>query len=131
MTEGFKFIADHPFVFVRCHIRICDTGNPKSRCAQGCVRELRKRRDVSSDDKLYRLAQGPLTISSNTKEMTTDRETTLDGKYERVHYNKYFHVWEKLHALHSNPLPPKINTQQLTECFSHQNTEEMCSPFCM
>ena len=78
MTEGFKFIADHPFVFVHCHIRICDARNPNSRCAQGCVEELvRKRRDVSSEDKLYPLAQGPLTISSDTAE----RKPHAKGKY--------------------------------------------------
>jgi len=72
MTEGFKFIADHPFVFVHCHIRICDAGNSNSRCAQGCVEELRKRRDVSSEDKLYPLAQGPLTINTDTTERKSE-----------------------------------------------------------
>ncbi|XP_078375733.1 ZP domain-containing protein-like [Oculina patagonica] len=71
-TEGFKFIADHPFVFVHCHIRICDAGNPISRCAQGCVKVTRKRRDVSSDDRLYPLAQGPLTIDDDAKEMDVE-----------------------------------------------------------
>ena len=78
-TEGFKFIADHPFVFVHCHIRICDAGNPNSRCDQGCIEETRKRRDVSSDDKLYSLAQGPLTIDDDAKEMNT--KSTLRSKY--------------------------------------------------
>ena len=81
MTEGFKFIADHPFVFVHCHIRICDAGNSNSRCAQGCVEELRKRRDVSSEDKLYPLAQGPLTISSDTTERKSEATSRAKGRY--------------------------------------------------
>ena len=78
-TEGFKFVADHPFVFVHCHIRICDAGNPNSRCTQGCIKEARKKRDVSKDDKMYPLAQGPLTIDDD---MST--ESTLHGKYTVV-----------------------------------------------
>ena len=81
MTEGFKFIADHPFVFVHCHIRICDAGNSNSRCAQGCVEELRKRRDVSSEDKLYPLAQGPLTISTDTTERKSEATPHAKGRY--------------------------------------------------
>ena len=66
-TEAFKFIADHPFVFVHCQIRICDASNPGSRCAQGCIKEARLRRDVRDEDKLYPLAQGPLTIATEVK----------------------------------------------------------------
>lgn len=79
ITEGFKFIADHPFVFIHCHIRICDAGNPNSRCKQGCIKETRKRRDVSNGDKLYPLAQGPLTIDSDVKDIST--KSTLRGKF--------------------------------------------------
>ncbi|XP_073237862.1 ZP domain-containing protein-like [Porites lutea] len=68
-TEAFKFIADHPFVFVHCQIRICDARNPGSRCAQRCIKEGRLRRDVSDEDKLYPLAQGPLTFASDATEM--------------------------------------------------------------
>ena len=38
-TEGFKFIADYPFVFVHCHVRICAAGRLNFRCAQGCIKE--------------------------------------------------------------------------------------------
>ena len=79
-TEGFKFIADHPFVFVHCQIRICDAENPKSRCTQGCVKGFRKKRDVSIDDSLYPLAQGPLTRFSDGTEMAAPRKSTLSGK---------------------------------------------------
>ncbi|KAL9966948.1 hypothetical protein ACROYT_G025096 [Oculina patagonica] len=74
-TEGFMFIAEYPFVFVHCHVRVCDAGNPNSRCAQGCIKRTRKKRDVSSKDKLYSLAQGPLTIDGDMNDMGT--ESTL------------------------------------------------------
>ena len=79
-TEGFKFIADHPFVFVHCQIRICDAENLKSRCTQGCVKGFRKRRDVRIDDTLYPLAQGPLTLDSDGTEMVAPRKSTVSGK---------------------------------------------------
>ena len=77
--EGFTFIAEYPFVFVHCHIRICDVGNPNSRCAQGCIRGTKEKRDVKNDDRLYALAQGPLTIYEDMKGMNT--KLTLRGKY--------------------------------------------------
>ena len=80
-TEGFKFITDHPFVFVHCHIRICDAGNPISRCDQGCIKGTRKRRDVSSDIKLYPLAQGPLTIDDDGEEINANHGK-VHGKHK-------------------------------------------------
>ena len=79
-TEGFKFIADHPFVFVHCQMRICDAENPKSRCAQGYIKGSRKRRDVSSDDKMYPLAQGPFTLSSDAAEMKSKSKINTKGR---------------------------------------------------
>ena len=78
-TEAFKFIADHPFVFVHCQIRICDARNPGSRCAQGCIKEGRLRRDVSDEDKLYPLAQGPLTFASDATEMKSRKRSNKKG----------------------------------------------------
>ena len=78
-TEAFKFIADHPFVFVHCQIRICDASNSGSRCAQECIKEGRLRRDVSDEDKLYPLAQGPLTIASDAAEMKSRKRSNKKG----------------------------------------------------
>lgn len=84
-TEAFKFIADHPFVFVHCEIRICDARNSNSRCAQGCITEIRERRDVRNDDVLYPLAQGPLTISSDmTLNLSSARKSALQGKQNDI-----------------------------------------------
>ena len=92
-TEAFKFIADHPFVFIHCHIRICDAGNPNSRCAEGCVEGSRKRRDVSSDDKVYPLAQGPLRISSDATQLASKRQLKAKGKYV-VALSSIFQLYE-------------------------------------
>ena len=73
------FIADHPFVFVHCQVRICDPRNPGSRCAQGCIKEATLRRDVSDEDKLYPLAQGPLTIASDATEVKSRKRSNKKG----------------------------------------------------
>ncbi|EDO29830.1 predicted protein, partial [Nematostella vectensis] len=36
--EAFKFLGDHPFVFIHCHVIVCNANDPNSRCAKGCVR---------------------------------------------------------------------------------------------
>ena len=83
-TEAFKFIGKYPFVFVHCHIRICDATDSKSRCAQGCLRGERKRRDVitSSEtdaDKLYPLAQGPLMLADDNAVQDESETATFNG----------------------------------------------------
>jgi hypothetical protein len=35
--EAFKFLGDHPFVFVHCHVLVCDAKDPHSRCKKGCI----------------------------------------------------------------------------------------------
>ena len=62
--ESFKFIGEHPFVFVHCHIRVCNHSDPESKCVRIC--EDRRKRDVNvvpeSVDDVYPLAQGPITL---------------------------------------------------------------------
>ncbi|CAH3124730.1 unnamed protein product [Pocillopora meandrina] len=84
-TESFKFIAKHPFLFVHCQIRVCDSTDPKSRCAQGCLRGDRRRRDVTTDDKIYSLAQGPLTFYADEE----DAGSTLSGKRKMPNLTSY------------------------------------------
>lgn len=31
-VEAFKFLGDHPFVFVHCHVRVCEANDKSSRC---------------------------------------------------------------------------------------------------
>ena len=44
--EAFKFIADHPFVFVHCHVIVCNAMNPASQCAKKCPSSGRGKRVV-------------------------------------------------------------------------------------
>jgi len=72
--ESFKFIGEHAFVFVHCHLRICNVSDPYSKCVRIC--EDRRKRDISvaSEDlrDVYPLAQGPLVLR---KEEATREET--------------------------------------------------------
>jgi len=68
--EAFKFIADHPFVFVHCHVIICNTTDPGSQCAKSCPSGGRGRREVSghTTDDMYSLSQGPLVLARKKRE---------------------------------------------------------------
>ena len=68
--ETFEFV-DQPFVFIHCHVIICNASNPQSRCARGCEKKARLRREVEHRN-LYSLAQGPITL---------DHEIELDQKH--------------------------------------------------
>lgn len=65
-VESFSFIGDHPFVFVHCHVRICNASDPNSKCVRICEDVERRKRDVSYAAELgndvYPLAQGPLSL---------------------------------------------------------------------
>ena len=67
--EAFKFIADHPFVFVHCHVIVCNASDPGSKCAKSCSSSGRGRREVGGHmTKLYSLAQGPLHLVRQKRE---------------------------------------------------------------
>jgi len=67
--EAFKFIADHPFVFVHCHVIVCNGTDPGSKCAKKCPSSGRGRREVSDHATgTYYLAQGPLHLARDKRE---------------------------------------------------------------
>ena len=62
--EAFKFIADHPFVFVHCHVIVCNGTDPGSKCSKKCPSSGRGRRGVSDHmSGVYSLSQGPLHLA--------------------------------------------------------------------
>jgi len=75
--EAFKFIADHPFVFVHCHVIICNATDPSSKCNKKCPSSGRGRREVNEQmtDNMYALAQGPLHL---TREKREERNSIAD-----------------------------------------------------
>ena len=68
--EAFKFIAYHPFVFVHCHVTVCNATDSGSQCAKECSSTGRRKRAVGDHvhDDVYSLAQGPLLLSGSKRE---------------------------------------------------------------
>ena len=80
--EAFKFIADHPFVFVHCHVIVCNATNPDSQCAKKCPsgrppNGLARRAVNDPVTVVYSLVQGPLYLVREKREET--RENGLDN----------------------------------------------------
>jgi len=73
--EAFKFIADHPFVFVHCHVIVCNASDPSSKCIKKCPSSGRGRRQVNDHmtDYAYSLAQGPLHLAREKREKKSGR----------------------------------------------------------
>ena len=80
--EAFKFIANHPFVFVHCHVIVCNATDPGSKCAKKCPSSGRGKREVSDHmgNDVYSLAQGPLHLAREKREEKSDR--TVDKSSE-------------------------------------------------
>ncbi|KAL9968113.1 hypothetical protein ACROYT_G026445 [Oculina patagonica] len=75
--ETFKFIADHPFVFVHCHVIVCNATDPDSQCAKKCPSSGRERRAVTDHvTDVYSLAQGPLHLARGKRD--ENRDNVLD-----------------------------------------------------
>ena len=84
--EAFKFIADHPFVFVHCHVIVCNATKPESKCTKKCPSSGRGRREVSDlmTDDVYSLAQGPLRLGKEKEEEKRDKSLEKSGMYCRI-----------------------------------------------
>ncbi|XP_068754317.1 ZP domain-containing protein-like [Montipora capricornis] len=79
--EAFKFIADHPFVFIHCHVILCNATDPSSKCAKKCQSRVRQTREVSDHmiDDVHHLAQGPLHLSRKRREEKADKAANKSG----------------------------------------------------
>ena len=67
--EAFKFIADHPFAFVHCHVTVCNATNPVSQCVKKCPSSGREKREASDHmTDTYFLAEGPLHLARDKRE---------------------------------------------------------------
>ena len=80
--EAFKFIADHPFVFVHCHVIVCNATDPSSKCNKKCPLSGRGRREVNDHvtDDVYSLAQGPLHVAREKSEEKSDSNADKRGE---------------------------------------------------
>ncbi|XP_078378574.1 ZP domain-containing protein-like [Oculina patagonica] len=79
--EAFEFL-NQPFVFIHCHVIICNASNTRSRCARGCQSQSngRVRRELG-EYKVYSLAQGPMTLD-NTEEYKRGNKNLPSRKSE-------------------------------------------------
>ena len=78
--EAFEFV-DEPFVFVHCHVIVCNATDPQSRCARGCEKKPRLRREVQHH-KIYSLVQGPMTLDRNKEYKEPDNNLAIDSKMD-------------------------------------------------
>ncbi|XP_022796963.1 uncharacterized protein LOC111335346 [Stylophora pistillata] len=77
--ETAKFIGTDSFVFVHCHVIVCNATDPDSQCAKKCPSGNRGKRQVSDHeiDERYSLTQGPLLhVSAKKKEKESNGETS-------------------------------------------------------
>ncbi|XP_078343454.1 ZP domain-containing protein-like [Oculina patagonica] len=76
--KAFRFISDHPFVFVHCHVIVCNATDPDSQCKNNCPSSGLARRSVDDHvTDVYSLVQGPLYLVQGKQEET--HENGLDN----------------------------------------------------
>ncbi|XP_078610032.1 oncoprotein-induced transcript 3 protein-like isoform X2 [Branchiostoma floridae x Branchiostoma japonicum] len=57
--QVFRFVDDQPVVYVHCEVVVCNTSDPTSRCAQGCINNARSKRALPMTGRHF-ISQGPL-----------------------------------------------------------------------
>ena len=78
--EAFKFIADHPFVFVHCHVTVCNATDPDSQCVKKCPSSGRGKRAAADHiTETYFLAEGPLHLARNKREEKPANNLSKNG----------------------------------------------------
>ncbi|KAJ3593173.1 hypothetical protein NHX12_005509 [Muraenolepis orangiensis] len=62
--QSFKFVGDFDQVYITCSVILCETGNPTSRCAQGCVNNPphRRKRGLSKETASHSVTAGPMKL---------------------------------------------------------------------
>ncbi|KAM4617838.1 uncharacterized protein O3C94_021723 [Discoglossus pictus] len=61
--EAFSFIGNYEEVYVSCTVILCKSGDPNTRCAQGCDPSSRRRkRSLGSETQQHFISQGPLRL---------------------------------------------------------------------
>lgn len=88
--EAFKFLGNNPFVYMHCKVKVCDADDPNSRCAQGCLRNSRRRRSLytqETNDEEYLLAQGPFMRGA---EKSDETESQVDIELHEIENSSQF-----------------------------------------
>ena len=80
--EAFKFIADHPFVFLHCHVILCNASDPGSICNKSCSSSDRRRREVGFQaNDVYTLGEGPIYLVRGKEEEKKSSSLDMRGMY--------------------------------------------------
>ena len=86
--EAFEFIADYSFVFVHCHVIICNATDPGSKCAKKCPSSGRGRREVLESDHMnknaYSVALGPLHLTREKRGEKSGSSLERSGMYNNT-----------------------------------------------
>ena len=80
--EAFEFV-DQAFVFIHCQVVICNASDAQSRCAQGCRKNARVRRDVE-DYREYSLAQGPIALDYTDADYQKEDDNSVPRKIDTM-----------------------------------------------
>ncbi|CAJ1049875.1 uncharacterized protein LOC117810076 [Xyrichtys novacula] len=69
--EAFKFIGLHDQVYITCSVLMCRSGNPNTRCAQGCINgnnmRGRRKRETVAQSSAHLVSQGPLRLRGSAE----------------------------------------------------------------
>ncbi|KAG8537762.1 hypothetical protein GDO81_023969, partial [Engystomops pustulosus] len=78
--EAFAFIGDYSEVYMSCTVILCKSGDPSTRCNQGCLPKSmadpkRRRRSLTSESQQHFISQGPLRMKRQSPSDTGDVES--------------------------------------------------------
>ncbi|XP_039596952.1 ZP domain-containing protein-like [Polypterus senegalus] len=79
-VAAFNFIGDYSQVYISCTVILCTSGNPGTRCAQGCMNNgsstvyFRRRRALSLESQEHFISQGPLYLTKRAQYNNDSRE---------------------------------------------------------
>ncbi|XP_006003872.1 uncharacterized protein LOC102354532 [Latimeria chalumnae] len=71
--EAFTFIGSFPEVYMSCTVILCKSGDPNTRCAQGCINGTSSghhhhKRSLASETQRHYISQGPLHLAKRSLE---------------------------------------------------------------
>lgn len=85
-TTAFQFTGNHPFVFIHCHVVICDRNDSLSECRKTCPSSNGRLRKREVHDELidgYSLGQGPVHLVRRKRDLDRAESCTCNknGQY--------------------------------------------------
>ena len=85
--EAFESIASNSFVFVHCHVIVCNATDPGSKCTKKCPSSGRGRREVHESDhkdkNVYSMALGPLHLTREKLGEKSGSSLETSGMYKK------------------------------------------------